>query len=298
MDKIKTGILIREARTKKNYTQSELGDLLGVSNKAISRWENGESFPDVGILENLAGILELRIQDIVTGDSGTDGEDAVIDVVRVAKIQQKEKRRKLIGICLFSLVILCGICSGLSSMGRRDYFADESMVIYVILMALSFTIVLICSKTRDTSLERVNSKFGKITIGITLISFLWVVIMTWSIFVMVANGYVPFGMELSSVGPFIKFQLIILFTCNLLLIAFLMYRYIKYNEVIQRECFTALSVIYIVVLYSNLLHGMSTIEGAIQKLAVRTTVAVLVTGIFIAITKLIEKKKLRTNCPD
>ena len=44
MDKQKTGMLIREARIKKNYTQSELGDLLGVSNKAISRWENGVSF--------------------------------------------------------------------------------------------------------------------------------------------------------------------------------------------------------------------------------------------------------------
>ena len=43
MDKNKTGNLIREARTKKNYTQSKLGDLLGVSNKAVSRWENGVS---------------------------------------------------------------------------------------------------------------------------------------------------------------------------------------------------------------------------------------------------------------
>ena len=56
MDKKKTGILIREARTAKNYTQSELGDLLGVSNKAVSRWENGESFPDIGILENLSEV--------------------------------------------------------------------------------------------------------------------------------------------------------------------------------------------------------------------------------------------------
>mgnify|MGYP001251279008 CR=1 FL=1 len=41
MDKQKTGELIKSARIKKGYTQVELGDLLGVTNKAISRWEKG-----------------------------------------------------------------------------------------------------------------------------------------------------------------------------------------------------------------------------------------------------------------
>ena len=44
MDKIKTGELIKNKRIEKGYTQLELGDLLGVSNKAVSRWENGDSF--------------------------------------------------------------------------------------------------------------------------------------------------------------------------------------------------------------------------------------------------------------
>ena len=43
MNKEKTGELIIEARIKKNYTQSELGDLLGATNKAVSRWENREN---------------------------------------------------------------------------------------------------------------------------------------------------------------------------------------------------------------------------------------------------------------
>ena len=67
MDKVKTGALIREARTKKNLTQCELGDLIGVTNKAVSRWENGESFPDVGVIEKLSEVLDIHIQDIVTG---------------------------------------------------------------------------------------------------------------------------------------------------------------------------------------------------------------------------------------
>ena len=69
MDKKKTGNLIREARQCKNYTQSELGRMLGVTNKAVSRWENGESFPDIGVLESLSHLLELPIQDI----GGCDG---------------------------------------------------------------------------------------------------------------------------------------------------------------------------------------------------------------------------------
>lgn len=43
MDKKRTGELIKNARMRKNYTQTELGDLVGVSNKAVSRWENGVS---------------------------------------------------------------------------------------------------------------------------------------------------------------------------------------------------------------------------------------------------------------
>lgn len=53
MDKQKTGELIRNARIKKGYTQVELGGLLGVTNKAISRWEKGDSFPDIGVIEEL-----------------------------------------------------------------------------------------------------------------------------------------------------------------------------------------------------------------------------------------------------
>ncbi len=44
-----------------------MGGLLGVTNKAISRWEKGDSFPDIGVIEELSRILDIRIQDIVIG---------------------------------------------------------------------------------------------------------------------------------------------------------------------------------------------------------------------------------------
>ena len=64
MDKQKTGQVIKDARIKKGYTQAELGDILGVTNKAVSRWEKGASFPDVGVIENLANALDINIEEI------------------------------------------------------------------------------------------------------------------------------------------------------------------------------------------------------------------------------------------
>lgn len=106
MNKEKTGKMIRQARIDKGYTQSELGDMIGVSNKAISRWENGETFPDIGVIEPVAQMLELRIQDIITGTKDSDQDTAITEVVRVAKMQGKEKMRKLVenGV---AIVILC-----------------------------------------------------------------------------------------------------------------------------------------------------------------------------------------------
>lgn len=111
MDKRKTGKIIRQARINKGYTQSELGDLIGVSNKAISRWENGETFPDIGVIEPVAQMLELRIQDIITGTKDSDQDTAITEVVRVAKIQGKEKMRKLVenGV---AIVMLCYLLIG------------------------------------------------------------------------------------------------------------------------------------------------------------------------------------------
>ena len=80
MDKQKTGELIRNARIKKGYTQVELGDLIGVTNKAISRWEKGDSFPDISVIEELSRVLDIRIQDIVIGDvTEPDSETAVTE---------------------------------------------------------------------------------------------------------------------------------------------------------------------------------------------------------------------------
>ena len=75
MDLKKTGALIAELRRQKNLTQNELAAQLGVTDKAISRWETGRGFPDVSILDRLANTLDVTITEIVNGERN-DPENA------------------------------------------------------------------------------------------------------------------------------------------------------------------------------------------------------------------------------
>ena len=54
MDNQKFGKFIKELRKKSNMTQKELGEKLNVTDKAVSKWERGLSFPDITIINSLA----------------------------------------------------------------------------------------------------------------------------------------------------------------------------------------------------------------------------------------------------
>lgn len=64
----KVGNLISKLREEKGLSQSELGSKLGVSNKAVSRWENGRGYPDTSILLKLAEALEITVDELLKGE--------------------------------------------------------------------------------------------------------------------------------------------------------------------------------------------------------------------------------------
>ena len=70
MDAKKTGNFICENRKKQGISQKELADKLGSTDKAISTWERGISFPDISMLIPISKVLEISLYDLLTG-----GED-------------------------------------------------------------------------------------------------------------------------------------------------------------------------------------------------------------------------------
>lgn len=67
MNQYITGAVIRELREKKGLTQAELAEKLHVSDKAVSKWENGKGYPDVSLLEPIAGVFGVSIAELVSG---------------------------------------------------------------------------------------------------------------------------------------------------------------------------------------------------------------------------------------
>lgn len=66
MDKYKFGEFIYTQRKKLGYTQDELGRKLKVTNKAVSKWETGETLPDIQLLPELASVLNVSLDELLT----------------------------------------------------------------------------------------------------------------------------------------------------------------------------------------------------------------------------------------
>ena len=66
MDQIKTGKFISMLRNEKNLTQLQLANILGISDKTISKWERGAGLPDVSLMIPLCEALEISVNELLS----------------------------------------------------------------------------------------------------------------------------------------------------------------------------------------------------------------------------------------
>ena len=98
MDQQRIGQFIQEQRKTHGMTQQELADQLGVTNKAVSKWEKGHSMPDVALFEPLCKELEISIPELLSGqivDAGDRQQTAE------QLLMESISMRKLIGLSVF-----------------------------------------------------------------------------------------------------------------------------------------------------------------------------------------------------
>ena len=68
MDRYITGAVIRRLRENKHMTQEELAERVFVSSKAVSKWETGQGFPDISLIEPLAEALGISVIELLSGE--------------------------------------------------------------------------------------------------------------------------------------------------------------------------------------------------------------------------------------
>ena len=142
MNQTAIGNYIAKKRGEKNLTQKQLAEKLGVSNKTVSKWENGKCMPDYSIIEQLCSELSVTLSELL------GGEDTAVDSVRVCddeqildllcRIQELEQQK---GILYGVILIVLGIAS--DAMSRTTGGTDVQDFISGVLLGLSIAEILL-----------------------------------------------------------------------------------------------------------------------------------------------------------
>ena len=95
MDQVKIGKFIAECRKNVNLTQMQLAEMLGITDRAVSKWETGRSLPDTSIMLELCGILSISVNDLLCGEVVTmDNYNKEVENNLLEMMKQKEQADK------------------------------------------------------------------------------------------------------------------------------------------------------------------------------------------------------------
>ncbi|EHI99575.1 helix-turn-helix domain protein [Clostridium sp. DL-VIII] len=155
MNKEKFGDFVCKLRKEKGMTQQELGDKLHLTNKAISKWERGLSFPDICMLQDIAEILEVSVLELLNGERNAEinissevANRIVVDTVKHSGQLIKKSRRKLtvamgLTISLLPIVVMffSGICFYFLKYERS---LDDALLTFIFLFIAAALIFIMC----------------------------------------------------------------------------------------------------------------------------------------------------------
>ena len=142
MDQIKIGKFIKERRNLKNITQSELASILGITDRAISKWENGICMPDVGTIPEICKILDITVNDLFSGeivkikDYDKKLEENLLELAKKEEAQNKKMMIYEYVIGFISSITFLVLMFTLS-------YAVENQVVRIILFIIAFLILIV-----------------------------------------------------------------------------------------------------------------------------------------------------------
>lgn len=120
MDLAKIGRFIAECRKEKGLTQSQLAEMLNITDKAVSKWETGKGLPDVSIMIELCNILGINVNELLSGERLSEknyqekANENIVSMIKVADENRKNKNRTiLLFVTIISVFLICRLAIGI-----------------------------------------------------------------------------------------------------------------------------------------------------------------------------------------
>ncbi len=108
MDQIKIGRFIAQKRKEQNLTQMQLGEKLGVTDRAVSKWETGKSLPDASLMLELCALLNITVNDLLCGEVvSMENYNENMEKNLLEMVKQKEQADKR----LLTMEVVIGLTS-------------------------------------------------------------------------------------------------------------------------------------------------------------------------------------------
>lgn len=198
------GKFIQEIRKEKGLTQKELAELIGVSDKTISKWENGNSSPDTSMLMSLSEALEITVNELLSAEKISPENysmKAEETIMTLMKENEAGKRTHLISqiigllLIILAFVLIFAIFAGTETIAL---FLDSASFVFLLIISVG-VVLLSGARDRESVLMLLSKTVIPIGIVIAIVSFI--------IFMALIN-------DLSVIGPNLcVIMLSILYSC-------------------------------------------------------------------------------------
>ena len=140
MQQEKMGCLLRELRKEKGMTQEQMAEQFGVTNKTISRWENGINMPDISILVEISNYFEIGILELIEGERKRESmiTENNEDLKKLANYADEQKCIVLKNVHRTDLIGLVGcLMSGVALEAYRIFNANIWLLLQVVFIGLA-----------------------------------------------------------------------------------------------------------------------------------------------------------------
>lgn len=167
MDQKQIGLFLKELRKQKGVTQGQLAEMLGVSDRSVSRWENGSSMPDLSILVELADYYEIDIREIIDGERKSENmnrelKDTLLKVADYGDAQKQKVERA--GNNAFGITfIICAITIVIQLFINHNITMVIGETIIIIIGGITYLLRLVRCGVFDHALKNSKANYTKIS---------------------------------------------------------------------------------------------------------------------------------------